>query len=42
MGSVFIGRFAVNRARIRKLRIDELVVGKLSVTEELKTPRADK
>ena len=33
-----IGRFVVNRARIRKLRIDELAVGKLSVIEELKAP----
>jgi hypothetical protein len=41
IGSVCIGRFVVGRARFRKLQIDELVVGKLSVTEELKTPLPD-
>jgi hypothetical protein len=29
---------AIGRARIRRIEIDELVVGKLRVTEELQVP----
>ena len=38
IGAVAVGRLAVGRARIRKLEIDELVVRKRRITEELQSP----
>jgi hypothetical protein len=35
---VAIGRLAIGRARIRRLEIDELVVRRLRITEQLQTP----
>jgi hypothetical protein len=38
IGAVAIGRLVVGRARIRHLEIDELVVRRLKVTDELAVP----
>ena len=38
VGAVVIGRLVIGRARIRRLDIDELVVRKLHVTDELQVP----
>jgi len=38
IGAVAIGRIAVGRARIRRLEIDDLVVRRLRVVEELQVP----
>jgi hypothetical protein len=38
IGALAIGKLAIGRARIRSLEIDELVVRRLQVTEELHVP----
>lgn len=38
IGALAIGKLAVGRARVRRLDIDELVIRKLRVTEELQLP----
>jgi hypothetical protein len=38
IGALAIGRLAIGHARIRRLEIDELVVRKLRVIDELETP----
>ena len=40
VGAVAIGRLAIGRARIRHVEIDELVVRKLRVIDEMKVPCA--
>jgi hypothetical protein len=40
IGAVAIGRLAIGRARIRRIEIDELVVRRLRITEQLRTPDA--
>ena len=38
IGALAIGRLAIGRARMRRVEIDELVVHRLQVTDELETP----
>jgi len=38
VGALAVGALAIGRAQIRRFEIDELVVGKLRVTEEWSTP----
>ena len=38
VGAIAIGRLAIGRARIRRVEIDELVVRRLHVTDEMKVP----
>lgn len=38
IGALAIGRLMIRRARIRRLEIDELVVRRLRITEEARTP----
>ena len=38
IGAVAIGRLVIGRARIRRVEIDELVVRRLRITEELQVP----
>ena len=38
IGAVAIGRLVIGRARIRRVEIDELVVRRLRITEQLQTP----
>jgi hypothetical protein len=40
IGAVAIGRLAIGRARIRRVEIDELVVRRLRITEQLQVPGA--
>jgi hypothetical protein len=41
IGAVAIGRLAIGRARVRRVEIDELVVRRLRVSEDLQTPSKD-
>ena len=38
VGALAVGRLAVGQARIRRVEIDELVVRRLRITEELQVP----
>lgn len=38
VGALAVGRLAVGQARIRRVEIDELVVRRLRITEELSVP----
>ena len=38
IGALAVGRLAVGQARIRRVEIDELVVRRLRITEELSVP----
>lgn len=38
IGALAVGRLAVGQARIRRVEIDELVVRRLCITEELSVP----
>lgn len=38
IGALAIGRLAIGRARIRRLEIDDLVVRRLRIAEELQVP----
>jgi len=40
VGALAVGRLAVGQARIRRVEIDELVVRRLRITEELSTPHS--
>jgi hypothetical protein len=40
LGALAIGRLVIGRARVHRLEIDDLVVGRLRITESLETPNA--
>jgi len=39
VGALAVGRLAIGQARIRRVEIDELVVRRLRITEELSVPQ---